>query len=261
MANSDRSVAPKPPRGADQFIRHIVGELEADDEDLLKTYAKRSYIGGVLFVPYLLSDVSERLGVDLFGVCFALGFRGKAAREKYRVTRDYLDAYCIGRWLRSYESKVQKVQMGESAKIEAPVVQRKPKGHDDVAGLAVDSMIKVPPNWRSFLRTRRVSYKFPQPLLRSKQNQLCVGVSIAVLQSNSKLLSYVERDLRKILENTSALLSCYKFLQELPKHPQIESERLLPQLAAFCLFIYGNWTATQNVIRAHREGTSRAAWE
>jgi len=253
----DSLFTPKLPRAVDPLLQFAFSAFLDQDKRLFENahlvYGRRRYLASVLFVPWLLSCVSDRLALDLFAVCYALGLRDKEARKKYARTRSLLDAYWRGGWLTKNTVLSGKILFRDiSGEVRPPPsIQKKPKRErEDIAGIGKrnqdDYEILVPKKWSHFMKNERALYSFSNLPAESASNLLPLGLAAVALQENAELRDMVNRDSKTILNGKNCikdLLDRYFFLPEADERRlNISEGKTTIQLAAFGLFQYADWS-------------------
>jgi hypothetical protein len=252
----DSLFTPKLPRAADPLLQSALNAFLDQNKQLFKkahlVYGRRRYLASVLFVPWLLSCVSDRLALDLFAVCYALGLRDKEARKKYARTRSLLDAYWRGGWLTKNTVLSGKIIFRAILEVRPPPsTQKKPKrDREDIAGLGKknqdDCEIVVPKKWSHFTKNRRALYSFSNLPAESASNLLPLGLAGVALQENAELRDMVNMDSKTILNGKNCikdLLDRYFFLPEADERRlNISEGKTTIHLAAFGLFQYADWS-------------------
>jgi hypothetical protein len=220
-------------------------------KDALKTYAHSNYDAKVLFVPWVLSTISEKLAVDLFAVCFVLGLRD---RKKYSYTRGLLNAYKDAGWLKKHTVKGQMITRRtdiEGVIRPPPTIQKKtrPLHRCDIAGLGLRNdisawEIQVPVQWGHFLKSTRQLFSFPKDLDDSSSNLVSLAISAIALQKVPQLKSRVDEDVNIIHDGVESLKEAYFFLRLKldEKRWKVSNREAAEHLAAFGLFSYADWS-------------------
>jgi hypothetical protein len=238
------------PTAADPSLRSA---LNAFPEKAHIVYGRRRYVASVLFVPWLLSCVSDSLALDLFAVCYALGLRDKKAHEKYARTRNLLDAYWRGGWLTKNTVPSEEIifrAIPEEVR-PPPSIQKKPKrDREDIAGLGKknpdDYEIVVPKKWSHFTRNRRALYSFSNLQEESASSLLPLGLAALALHENAELRNVINIDSKTIVnkdDQFKGMLDSYFFLlSQDERRLGIPEEKATIHLAAFGLFQYADWS-------------------
>ena len=204
----------------------------------------------MLFVPWLLSCVSDQLGLDLFAVCYTLGLRNERARAKYARTRSLLDAYWHSGWLKKESVLPERSAKEEEVRPE-PSIHKRPKGRDDIPALGRKMnrsgyTIPVPRSWQHFTRNERELYSFPKFHDDCVSNVLPKALAAMALYPNAELRNKVCEDSNAILNRKGDfrdLLNRYFFLVTPDeRNLKIHDEKAVIQLAAFGLFQYADWS-------------------
>ena len=253
MQDSSAVFTPKFPSARIPSIRRLLTKFDLPQlsKEELEIYEDSRYAAKVLFVPWALSTVSERLALDLFAICFVLG----AGRDRYSSTRSLLNAYHHASWLKKHDVTSQDITVIKFESWQfvspAPTIQNKSKRlRYDIGALGVKNDkgscdIQIPASWRHFQKHKRELFRFCKSLDDGTSNLVPLAISAIALEKNPQLKSRVDDDVNSISKRLQDLLHAYSSLDTLTlqeRHWNVSNRKAVLHLTAYGLFEYADWS-------------------